>query len=115
MFQAAKAGGAGGGLATDGAVQLFEFLRGLCHQGRPLMLNPRLLTSLPALQAALLRADRYLDEYDDEVRCVFLCVCAAVNFFDTHDTTNTNNNKTNKKTKKGAVLGVRGAPGRPRL
>jgi hypothetical protein len=55
------------GGANEGKVQLFEFLRGMCHKGRPLMLNPDRLLSLSQLQAALLRGDRYLEDIDDEV------------------------------------------------
>ncbi len=52
---------------SEGKVQLFEFLRMLKHQGQSLMLNREKVTTVQQLAQALLRADRYLDECDDEV------------------------------------------------
>lgn len=51
---------------NEGKLQLFEFLRGMAYKGRAIMLNPNKLLSLQQLQQSLLRADRYLDEFDDE-------------------------------------------------
>lgn len=59
-------GGHNGGV-NEGKLQLFEFLRGLAHKGRALLVNPVKVLSLQQLQQALLRGDRYLDEFDDEV------------------------------------------------
>jgi hypothetical protein len=56
------------GGVNEGKLQLFEFLRGLTHKGRHLLVNPNKLLSLQQMQQALLRGDRYLDEFDDEVR-----------------------------------------------
>ncbi|WIA12982.1 hypothetical protein OEZ85_006594 [Tetradesmus obliquus] len=61
MFQ----GGMNGGV-NEGKLQLFEFLRGLSHKGQHLLVNPHKLLSLQQMQQALLRGDRYLDEFDDE-------------------------------------------------
>jgi hypothetical protein len=55
------------GGVNEGKLQLFEFLRGLSHKGRHLLVNPNKLLSLQQMQQALLRGDRYLDEFDDEV------------------------------------------------
>jgi sucrose synthase len=61
MFQ----GGPNG--MSEGKLQLFEFLRTMCYKGRALMVNPNKLLSIQQLQQALLRGDRFLDEFDDEV------------------------------------------------
>ena len=53
---------------SEGKLQLFEFLRTMCYKGRALMLNPNRVISIQQLQQALLRGDRYLDDFDDEVR-----------------------------------------------
>lgn len=55
------------GGVNEGKLQLFEFLRGLSHKGQHLLVNPHKLLSLQQMQQALLRGDRYLDEFDDEV------------------------------------------------
>eukprot|EP00775_Hariotina_reticulata_P011337 gene11337-11486_t len=57
----------GNGGVNEGKLQLFEFLRGMAHKGRALMVNPSKMLSLQQLQTALLRVDRYLDDIDDEV------------------------------------------------
>jgi hypothetical protein len=68
------------GGVNEGKLQLFEFLRGLSHKGRHLLVNPNKLLSLQQLQQALLRGDRYLDEFDDEVRSCALCAaCCLMN------------------------------------
>lgn len=56
------------GAVSDGKLQLLEFLRGLSYKGRPLLLNPNRCLTLQQLQSAVLRADRFLDEVDEEVR-----------------------------------------------
>lgn len=62
-------GSAGGPMdgVSEGKLQLFEFLRMLKHQGQSLMLNREKVTTVQQLAQALLRADRYLDECDDEM------------------------------------------------
>lgn len=54
------------GAVSDGKLQLLEFLRGLSYKGRPLLLNPNRCLTLQQLQSAVLRADRFLDEVDEE-------------------------------------------------
>lgn len=68
MFQAGYNG------MSEGKVQLFEFLRLLRHQGQSLLINPSKLSTVQQLQQALLRADRYLDELDDEVMLILIVV-----------------------------------------
>jgi hypothetical protein len=48
-------------------VELFEFLRGMRHQHTKLMISDKHMFTLGQMQQALLRADRYLDDLDDEV------------------------------------------------
>lgn len=70
-LSASMFGGAQGphGGASEGKTQLFEFLRSLKHKGQSLMLNPSKLITLGQLRDALLKADKALDAYDDEVEC----------------------------------------------
>lgn len=58
---------------SEGKLQLFEFLRTMDYKGRALMLNPNKVISIQQLQQALLRGDRYLDDFDDEVRDLRMC------------------------------------------
>jgi hypothetical protein len=55
------------GAVNEGKLQLLEFLRGLSYKGRHLLINPNRLLTLQQLQSAVLRADRFLDEVDEEV------------------------------------------------
>jgi hypothetical protein len=66
------------GGVNEGKLQLFEFLRGLSHKGQHLLVNPHKLLSLQQLQQALLRGDRYLDEFDDEVGAGLFSLCILV-------------------------------------
>jgi sucrose synthase len=64
-------GGAGWGVMqgalTQGKVQLFQFLRSLrAPSGESLLVSPQRIDSPGALAAALLRADRHLDDLPDE-------------------------------------------------
>ena len=56
------------GAVNEGKIELFEFLRDMRHQSTKLMINATKLVTLQQLLTSLLRADRYLDELDDEVR-----------------------------------------------
>lgn len=52
----------------------------LNHQGQSLMVNPAKLITLGQLREALLKADKALDSYDDEVGCTHDSACVVDHF-----------------------------------